>query len=199
MTIFGIGGFEVLLIGAIALFVLGPKRLLDGIRQGRRVYTDLKRQRDALQSLVTEAIDLEEIKKQVSVDEIKDSAASLENELALDQLNEDAQKSLSSSVSRKRKLTWSETSTEEERLFAIKVTFSIFTSLESCDNEDKTVPTPELFRPVTYIPAPITMIFINALLGKLLQIPSPSVYLYRLSPHFSLYKVTFYHQSSIFY
>ena len=116
MTIFGIGGFEVLLIGAIALFVLGPKRLLDGIRQGRRVYTDLKRQRDALQSLVTEAIDLEEIKKQVSVDEIKDSAASLENELALDQLNEDAQESLSSSVSRKRKLTWSETSTEEERL-----------------------------------------------------------------------------------
>ena len=116
MTIFGIGGFEVLLIGAIALFVLGPKRLLDGIRQGRRVYTDLKRQRDALQSLVTEAIDLEEIKNQVSVDEIKDSAASLENELALDQLNEAAQKSLSSSVSRKRKLTLSETSTEEERL-----------------------------------------------------------------------------------
>lgn len=116
MTIFGIGGFEVLLIGAIALFVLGPKRLLDGIRQGRRVYTDLKRQRDALQSLVTEAIDLEEIKKQVSVDEVKDSAASLENELALDQLNEDVQKSLSSSVSRKRKLTWLDTSTEEERL-----------------------------------------------------------------------------------
>ncbi|MAE80807.1 MAG: hypothetical protein CL695_04380 [Chloroflexi bacterium] len=116
MTIFGIGGFEVLLIGAIALFVLGPKRLLDGIRQGRRVYTDLKRQRDALQSLVTEAIDLEEIKNQVSVDEIKDSAASLENELALDQLNEDVQQSLSSSVSRKRKLTLSETSTEEERL-----------------------------------------------------------------------------------
>ena len=115
MTIFGIGGFEVLLIGAIALFVLGPKRLLDGIRQGRRVYTDLKRQRDALQSLVTEAIDLEEIKKQVSVDEIKDSAASLENELALDQLNEDVQQSLNSSVSRKRQLTWSDTSAEEER------------------------------------------------------------------------------------
>ena len=114
MTIFGIGGFEVLLIGAIALFVLGPKRLLDGIRQGRRVYTDLKRQRDALQSLVTEAIDLEEIKKQVSVDEIKDSAASLENELALDQLNEDVQKSPSSSVPRKRQLSWSDTSIEEE-------------------------------------------------------------------------------------
>ena len=114
MTIFGIGGFEVLLIGAIALFVLGPKRLLDGIRQGRRIYTDLKRQRDALQSLVTEAIDLEEIKNQVGVDEIKDSAASLENALTLDQLNEDVQESLSSSVSRERQLSWSDTSVEEE-------------------------------------------------------------------------------------
>ena len=114
MTIFGIGGFEVLLIGAIALFVLGPKRLLDGIRQGRRIYTDLKRQRDALQSLVTEAIDLEEIKNQVGVDEIKDSAASLENTLALDQLNEDVQESLSSSVSRERQLSWSDTSVKEE-------------------------------------------------------------------------------------
>ena len=114
MTIFGIGGFEVLLIGAIALFVLGPKRLLDGIRQGRRIYTDLKRQRDALQSLVTEAIDLEEIKNQVGVDEIKDSAASLENTLALDQLNEDVQESLSSSVSRERQLRWLDTSVEEE-------------------------------------------------------------------------------------
>ncbi|MDP6961766.1 MAG: hypothetical protein QF595_09685 [Dehalococcoidia bacterium] len=114
MTIFGIGGFEVLLIGAIALFVLGPKRLLDGIRQGRRIYTDLKRQRDDLQSMVTEAIDLEEIKKQVSVDKINDSAASLENELALDQLNDDVQKSLSSSVSRNRQLSRSDTSTKEE-------------------------------------------------------------------------------------
>ena len=105
---------EVLLIGAIALFVLGPKRLLEGIRQGRRIYTDLKRQRDALQSLVTEAIDLQEIKKQVNVDEIKDGASSLENELALDQLNEDVQKSVNRSVPRERQLTRAETSIEEE-------------------------------------------------------------------------------------
>ncbi|MDP7088209.1 MAG: hypothetical protein QGG20_00515 [Dehalococcoidia bacterium] len=104
MTIFGIGGFEVLLIGAIALFVLGPKRLLGGIREGRRVYTDLKRQRDALQSLITEAIDLEDIKKQVNVDEVKDSVASLKNKLAIDQLDEDGLMSGSSSVPRKRQL-----------------------------------------------------------------------------------------------
>ena len=114
MTIFGIGGFEVLLIGAIALFVLGPKRLLDGIRQSRRVYTDLKRQRDALQSLITEAIDLEDIKKQVNVDEVKDSVVSVENELAIDQLNEDVRMSDSSSVSRKRQLNWADTAAEDE-------------------------------------------------------------------------------------
>ena len=109
MTIFGIGGFEVLLIGAIALFVLGPKRLLGGIREGRRVYTDLKRQRDALQSLITEAIDLEDIKKQVNVDEVKDSVASLKNELAIDQLDEDGRISGSSSVPRKRQLNRADT------------------------------------------------------------------------------------------
>ena len=135
MTIFGIGGFEVLLIGAIALFVLGPKRLLDGIRQGRRIYTDLKRQRDALQSLVTEAIDLEEIKNQVGVDEIKDSAASLENSLALDQLNEDVQESLSSSVSRERQLRWLDTSVEEESPDDMRETQSLVDEKPTGDSE----------------------------------------------------------------
>ena len=137
MTIFGIGGFEVLLIGAIALFVLGPKRLLDGIRQGRRIYTDLKRQRDALQSLVTEAIDLEEIKNQVGVDEIKDSAASLENTLALDQLNEDVQESLSSSVSRERQLIWSDTSVEQESANDIREAQSLVDEKATGDAESK--------------------------------------------------------------
>ncbi len=137
MTIFGIGGFEVLLIGAIALFVLGPKRLLDGIRQGRRIYTDLKRQRDALQSLVTEAIDLEEIKNQVGVDDIKDSAASLENTLALDQLNEDVQESLSSSVSRERQLIWSDTSVEQESANDIREAQSLVDEKATGDAESK--------------------------------------------------------------
>ena len=137
MTIFGIGGFEVLLIGAIALFVLGPKRLLDGIRQGRRIYTDLKRQRDALQSLVTEAIDLEEIKNQVGVDDIKDSAASLENTLALDQLNEDVQESLSSSVSRERQLRWSDTSVEQESANDIREAQSLVDEKATGDAESK--------------------------------------------------------------
>ena len=93
MTLFGIGGFEFLLIAAIALFVLGPKRLLEGIREGRRIYSEFKRQRDALQSMIAEAIDLEELKKQSDPDglikELKDEAIALKNELALDQIADD--------------------------------------------------------------------------------------------------------------
>ena len=92
MSFFGLGGLEVLLIGAIALFVLGPKRLLEGIRDGRKMYTDLKRQRDALQSLITEAIDLEDLKEQVGIDDIKESVQSLEDDLKLDQVGEELRK-----------------------------------------------------------------------------------------------------------
>ena len=89
MSFFGLGGFEILLIGAIALFVLGPKRLLEGIREGRKIYTDLKRQRDALQTLITDAIDLEDIKKQVDLDGLKEDVETLKDDLAIDQVAED--------------------------------------------------------------------------------------------------------------
>ena len=94
MSFFGLGGFEVLVIGAIALFVLGPKRLLEGIREGRKIYTDLKRQRVALQALITEAIDLENLKKQVDLDGLGDSVKTLESDLALDQVTDDVRKSV---------------------------------------------------------------------------------------------------------
>lgn len=84
MSFFGMGGFEVLLIGAVALFVLGPKRLLEGIREARRVYSDLKRQRDALQSMITEAIDLEDLKKQIDTDSLTKDVKALTDELTDD-------------------------------------------------------------------------------------------------------------------
>jgi Sec-independent protein translocase protein TatA len=115
MTLFGIGGFEFLLIAAIAFFVLGPKRLLEGIREGRRIYSEFKRQRDALQSMITEAIDLEELKKQSDPDGLirglKDEALALKDELALDQVAGDLEKATdlnkdfsSGSVSRSNRL-----------------------------------------------------------------------------------------------
>ena len=92
MTIFGLGGFEVMVIAAIALFVLGPKRLLEGIREGRRMYTDLKRQRQALQSMITEAIDMEDLGKQIDLDGMNDSVKSVGEKIRLDQLLENSSK-----------------------------------------------------------------------------------------------------------
>ena len=116
MTLFGIGGFEFLLIAAIALFVLGPKRLLEGIREGRRIYSEFKRQRDALQSMIAEEIDLEELKKQNDPDglikELKDEAIALKDELVLDQVADDLERPMdlgkgvgSGSVARSNRLS----------------------------------------------------------------------------------------------
>ena len=60
----GIGGLEFVLIFAIALFIVGPKRLAEGVREGRKYYTELKRYRDELTGLVNEAIDADELKKE---------------------------------------------------------------------------------------------------------------------------------------
>ena len=92
MGFMGLGGLEILLIGAIALFVVGPKRLLEGIRGGRKIYSDLKRQRDVLQSLITEAIDLEDLKEQVVSDDIKERVKTLADDLKLDQVAEEFRK-----------------------------------------------------------------------------------------------------------
>ncbi|MCX8277673.1 MAG: hypothetical protein OTJ43_05315 [Dehalococcoidia bacterium] len=93
MSFFGLGGLEIVLIGAIALFVLGPKRLLEGIRDGRKVYADLKRQRDTLQSLITEAIDIEDLKEKIDADGINDAVKSLEDDLKIDQVADDMRRS----------------------------------------------------------------------------------------------------------
>ena len=95
-----------MLIGAIALFVLGPKRMLEAMREGRKIYRDLQRQRSALQKMVSEAIDLEDLKKQIDTDGLKDSVKNLENDLGLDQVNEEIQKAndAAGSISRGAKL-----------------------------------------------------------------------------------------------
>ncbi|MDA1279538.1 MAG: hypothetical protein O3B95_05775 [Chloroflexi bacterium] len=89
MNFFGIGGLEFLVIGAVALFFLGPKRLVEGIREARKVYSELKRQRADLQSMITEAIDLDGIKKQIDAETLLKDAKGLTEDLALDQVAED--------------------------------------------------------------------------------------------------------------
>ena len=86
MNILGIGGPELLLIMAVGLFVLGPKRLMEGIREGKRLYTELKRQRDQLQALVEQAIELEDLKKELEIDKLAEGAKEIEKNLSLDQI-----------------------------------------------------------------------------------------------------------------
>lgn len=92
MNFLGIGGLEFLLIFGVALFFVGPKRLAEGVRTGRKYYTELRRYRQELTSLVTEAIDAEDLKKELEEtkremwDEgLTREIAGLEKDLALDQ------------------------------------------------------------------------------------------------------------------
>lgn len=86
MNFFGVGGFEFLLIIFIALFFLGPKRLIFGLRKMRLLYTQLKKQRDDLISIVTEAVDIEELKKLDPVEDIKKDIKKIESSAKLDQI-----------------------------------------------------------------------------------------------------------------
>ncbi len=63
MGFLGIGGLEFLLIFGVAMFFLGPKRMAQGVKTARKYYTELRRYRQELTSLVNEAIDADELKK----------------------------------------------------------------------------------------------------------------------------------------
>jgi len=86
MNFFGVGGFEFLLIIFVALFFLGPKNLIFGLRKMRLLYTQLKKQRDELISIVTEAVEIEELKKLDPINDIKDDIKKIESSAKLDQI-----------------------------------------------------------------------------------------------------------------
>lgn len=125
MNFLGIGGLEFLLLGAVALFVLGPKRLLEGIREGRKIYSNLRRQRADLQSMITEAIDLDDLKKQIDSEGLVKDAKNLQKELALDQVAEeleglkDAADINPGSVSRNRQISRSPVKSDDDVRAAI--------------------------------------------------------------------------------
>ena len=60
MNIFGIGGFELVMIMIIALFIVGPTNLLVFIRKTRLIYSEFKKQRDELISAVEQTIDVDD-------------------------------------------------------------------------------------------------------------------------------------------
>lgn len=74
MNIFGIGGFELVMIMIIALFIVGPTNLLVFIRKTRLVYSEFKKQRDELISAVEQTIDVDD-----DIEELQNLKESLNN------------------------------------------------------------------------------------------------------------------------
>jgi len=60
MNIFGVGGFELIMIFIIALFIVGPANLLVLIRKTRIIYSEFKKQRDELISVVEQTIEIDD-------------------------------------------------------------------------------------------------------------------------------------------
>tara|TARA_Y100000591_G_scaffold49470_2_gene37702 strand:- start:1862 stop:2140 length:279 start_codon:yes stop_codon:yes gene_type:complete len=72
MNILGIGGFELLLIILIALFIVGPSNLLIFIRKTKIVYSEFMQKRDELISVVEQTIDIDD-----DIEELKNIKESL--------------------------------------------------------------------------------------------------------------------------
>ncbi len=77
----GIGGLELILVLLIALFVLGPTRLVDGVRTGKKYMTELRRQRDELTQMVEEAVDVETMRQRLDQEGVLDTVRDLSDEL----------------------------------------------------------------------------------------------------------------------
>lgn len=80
MNLFGIGGFELIVIFLVGLFIVGPDKLLILIRKTKLIYTEFKKKRDELISVVEESMDIED----EGVKELKNIKESL------DSISEDA-------------------------------------------------------------------------------------------------------------
>jgi|TARA_B110000263_G_scaffold32363_1_gene24562 Sec-independent protein translocase protein TatA len=81
MNIFGVGGFELIMIFIIALFIVGPTNLLILVRKTRIIYSEFKKQRDELISAVEQSIDIDDdIKELKNLKESLNSISDVTNE-----------------------------------------------------------------------------------------------------------------------
>jgi len=92
MNILGIGGFELLLILLIALFIVGPSNLLIFIRKTKIIYSEFKQKRDELISVVEQTIDIDD-----DIEELKNIKESLSDvsektTKSIDKLRKDLEK-----------------------------------------------------------------------------------------------------------
>ena len=89
MNFLGIGGLELIVIFIIGLLVVGPVRLVEGVRTARKYMTELRRQREELTQMVEEAVDVEGIKERLDQDGVLDEVRDLSSEL--NDIRQDAQ------------------------------------------------------------------------------------------------------------
>ncbi len=60
MNILGIGGFELLVIAAVAFFVLGPRKMASTGKAMGKMIRELRRQRDELTTLIMQEPEFED-------------------------------------------------------------------------------------------------------------------------------------------
>ena len=89
MNFLGIGSLELIVIFIIGLLVVGPVRLVEGVRTARKYMTELRRQREELTQMVEEAVDVEGIRERLDQDGLLDDVRDLTSEL--NDIREDAQ------------------------------------------------------------------------------------------------------------
>lgn len=89
MNFLGIGGLELIVIFIIGLLVVGPVRLVEGIRTARKYMTELRRQREELTQMIEEAVDVKGIRERLDQDGLLDDVRDLTSEI--NDIRKDAQ------------------------------------------------------------------------------------------------------------
>ena len=81
MNFLGIGGLELVVVMLVALFVVGPVRLVEGARTARKYMTEIRRQREELTQMIEEAADIEGMKEALDQDGIMDEIRDIKSEI----------------------------------------------------------------------------------------------------------------------
>lgn len=81
MNFLGIGGLELVVVMLVALFVVGPVRLVEGARTARKYMTEIRRQREELTQMIEEAADLEGLKEALDQDGVMQEVESVTSDL----------------------------------------------------------------------------------------------------------------------
>ncbi len=68
MNFLGIGGFELIIIAGIALFLLGPKKMIETSRNAGKLIRELKAERDKFTNMIMSEFDVEDDKPARSSD-----------------------------------------------------------------------------------------------------------------------------------